>query len=88
MDIADYLIKPVQRLPKYSLLLKDMLRNTLASHRDHKNVQTALDTFGEVCSHNNEEMDRFIRENKLVELNRRFCKPIGAAMMMQGKSER
>lgn len=29
-------------------------------------------------------MDRFIRENKLVELNRRFCKPLG----MVGKSER
>ena len=54
-----------------------MLKNTLSSHRDYENVQNALNSFNEVCSHNNEEMDKFIRENKLLELNRRFCRPAG-----------
>lgn len=37
-DLSDFLIKPVQRLPKYILLLKDILKNTDPIHRDYQNV--------------------------------------------------
>ncbi|EAR98278.2 RhoGEF domain protein (macronuclear) [Tetrahymena thermophila SB210] len=74
-DLQDFLIKPVQRLPKYLLLLKDLFKNTLPSHQDYIHVQTAINEFNEVCSHNNEQMDKFIRDNKLIELHRKFCLP-------------
>lgn len=75
LDLQDYLIKPVQRLPKYILLLKDLEKNTIPIHRDFENVNLALESFNEVCMHNNEQMDKFIRENKLLELYRKFCLP-------------
>ncbi|KAL4495468.1 hypothetical protein ABPG72_020209 [Tetrahymena utriculariae] len=74
-DLQDFLIKPVQRLPKYLLLLKDLFKNTLPFHQDYVHVETAINEFNEVCSHNNEQMDKFIRDNKLVELHRKFCLP-------------
>lgn len=38
LDLEDYLIKPVQRLPKYVLLLKLLLKKTPNDHPDYKNI--------------------------------------------------
>lgn len=38
-----YLIKPVQRVPKYVLLLKDLLKNTSNIHCDYDNISKALE---------------------------------------------
>lgn len=38
-SFENYLIKPVQRVPKYVLLLKDLLKNTLNTHNDYKDIQ-------------------------------------------------
>jgi hypothetical protein len=35
MDIEDFLVKPIQRLPKYVLLFKDLLKNTDEDHPDY-----------------------------------------------------
>lgn len=35
LDIESYLIKPVQRLPKYVLLYKDLLKHTDKNHPDY-----------------------------------------------------
>ena len=32
LDLMGYLITPVQRLPRYKLLLEDLLRNTPEDH--------------------------------------------------------
>ena len=38
LDIESYLVKPVQRLPKYVLLLRDLLKHTDLDHPDHENL--------------------------------------------------
>jgi hypothetical protein len=38
MDLQSILIKPIQRLPKYVLLLKDLLKHTEKSHIDYGNI--------------------------------------------------
>lgn len=38
MNIDDFLIKPVQRLPKYELLFYDLLKNTEHEHPDYNNI--------------------------------------------------
>ena len=53
-DFIDYLIKPVQRLPKYVLLLRELKKNTPSDHADYVHVVNAIEKFDEVCSHNNE----------------------------------
>ncbi|XP_059700190.1 rho guanine nucleotide exchange factor 38 isoform X1 [Haemorhous mexicanus] len=42
MDLGSLLIKPVQRLMKYPLLLRELLNSTPASHPDHEALQRAL----------------------------------------------
>jgi hypothetical protein len=37
------LIVPVQRIPRYVLLLEDMVKNTWENHKDLPNLQLALE---------------------------------------------
>lgn len=45
LDLEDYLIKPVQRLPKYVLLLKLLVKKTEADHPDYLNITKLLEGF-------------------------------------------
>ena len=38
LDFNSLLIKPIQRLPKYVLLFKDLLKHTPEDHPDYKNI--------------------------------------------------
>ena len=42
---------PVQRIPRYVLLLKDFLRNTPEDHDDHGNVSKALADMQQVAAY-------------------------------------
>jgi hypothetical protein len=42
-NLESLLIKPVQRIPRYVLLLEDLLKNTWPSHRDYENIRSALE---------------------------------------------
>lgn len=45
MNLEDFLVKPVQRLPKYVLLLKDLLKHTDQDHPDCLNIKNSLEGF-------------------------------------------
>lgn len=56
MDLSSYLLKPVQRISKYSLLLQDMLRECeTGSHRGHERteIQAALEVIQFQLRHGN-----------------------------------
>jgi hypothetical protein len=38
-DLVSFLVKPVQRLPKYVLLYKDLLKHTDKDHPDYENIK-------------------------------------------------
>ncbi len=42
LDLEDFLIKPVQRLPKYVLLFKQLLKKTPNEHPDFHNIKRVL----------------------------------------------
>jgi hypothetical protein len=42
LGLDDYLIMPVQRVPRYVLLLRGVLKYTLPGHPDHEAVRTRL----------------------------------------------
>lgn len=42
MDMGSLMIKPIQRVMKYPLLLCELLNSTPASHPDHKALQHAF----------------------------------------------
>jgi hypothetical protein len=68
LDLEDYLIKPVQRLPKYVLLLKILLKKTPNDHPDYANIQKVLHCFEDVNSSNNEKLNKLINNFKLTQL--------------------
>jgi hypothetical protein len=45
MNLDDFLVKPVQRLPKYVLLLKDLFKHTEVDHPDYSLIKETLDNF-------------------------------------------
>jgi len=52
--IDDFLIMPVQRIPRYSLLLKELLKNTEEKHRDYGYIKQAFDKVSEIGTYINE----------------------------------
>ncbi|XP_046999743.1 intersectin-1 [Schistocerca americana] len=54
MPLSSFLIKPMQRITKYPLLIKKILEYTPADHPDHQNLQEALAKAEEFCRQVNE----------------------------------
>jgi FYVE/RhoGEF/PH domain-containing protein 5/6 len=51
MNLANYLILPVQRLPRYEILLEGLKRYTAEEHVDYPNIIAALDKVKELNQH-------------------------------------
>uniref|UniRef100_A0A8C1Z4M3 Intersectin 2a n=1 Tax=Cyprinus carpio TaxID=7962 RepID=A0A8C1Z4M3_CYPCA len=54
MPLSSFLLKPMQRITRYPLLIKNILENTHPTHADHANLKAALDQAEELCSQVNE----------------------------------
>lgn len=66
-SLESILIKPVQRIPRYNLLLEDLLKNTPADHADHPNIQKALGKMKEVADHINKSVQQQENLRRLME---------------------
>lgn len=53
-ELSAFLIMPIQRIPRYKLLLEDLLRHTLPGHREHNIINIALRKIGEIATWLNE----------------------------------
>lgn len=54
--IKHYLLKPIQRIPQYRLLLQDYKKNLPPGHPDEKDTETALKIVSDVAEHANNTM--------------------------------
>eukprot|EP01132_Coremiostelium_polycephalum_P007427 gene7427-9129_t len=54
LDLYSYLIMPIQRIPRYLLLLKELLKYTPTNHQDHSMLQNAKENMKRVADHVNE----------------------------------
>ncbi|XP_058612265.1 intersectin-2a isoform X2 [Onychostoma macrolepis] len=54
MPLSSFLLKPMQRITRYPLLIKNILENTASTHADHTNLEAALEQAEELCSQVNE----------------------------------
>jgi hypothetical protein len=68
MDISDYLITPIQRLPRYMLLLTEMTKVTPTEHPDFVNLHTALDNIREVTDYVNASLKNNDKLKEFTEL--------------------
>ena len=72
LDWNSQIIKPVQRLPKYVLLFKDLKKNTDGSHPDYCSIELCLKKFEEINHENNAKMNSCLKQMKLEELDNKF----------------
>lgn len=54
MPLSSFLLKPMQRITRYPLLIKNILEHTAESHADRAPLREALDRAEELCSQVNE----------------------------------
>ncbi|XP_059258318.1 FYVE, RhoGEF and PH domain-containing protein 6 isoform X3 [Mustela nigripes] len=68
LALKHYLLKPVQRIPQYKLLLTDYLKNLLEDSGDYRDTQDALAIVIEVANHANDTMKQGDNFQKLMQI--------------------
>lgn len=68
LSLQSYLIKPVQRICKYPLLLKELLNDTDTDHPDYEALVEAQKKVSEVANFINEETRRAEKARKLLQI--------------------
>ncbi|XP_062855724.1 FYVE, RhoGEF and PH domain-containing protein 6-like [Trichomycterus rosablanca] len=74
LAVKHYMLKPVQRLPQYQLLLSEYLKNLDEGSPEFNNAEAALNIVKEVASHANETMKQGDNFQKLMQVQ---CSLIG-----------
>ncbi|KAM5253935.1 intersectin-2 isoform 4-T6 [Hipposideros larvatus] len=54
MPLSSFLLKPMQRITRYPLLIRSILENTPENHVDHSSLKLSLERAEELCSQVNE----------------------------------
>lgn len=68
LDLQSLMIMPVQRIPRYSLLLKDLLSKTSQHHKDYENLKKALGMINETADFINKKMKEYENFLKVQEI--------------------
>jgi hypothetical protein len=72
--LQSYLIEPIQRIPRYKLLLEELIRNTEEDHPDYANLGVALASVAEVALSVNNEIKKQEIRMKLIDKHNLFTK--------------
>ncbi|XP_043364120.1 intersectin-1 isoform X4 [Dermochelys coriacea] len=54
MPLSSFLLKPMQRVTRYPLIIKNIIENTPENHPDHSHLKHAMEKAEELCSQVNE----------------------------------
>ncbi|KAM8973268.1 FYVE, RhoGEF and PH domain-containing protein 6 isoform 2-T2 [Pelodytes ibericus] len=68
LALKHYLLKPVQRIPQYRLLLTDYLKNLSTESSDYSDTQAALTVVIEVANHANDILKQGDNFQKLMQI--------------------
>ncbi|XP_031788464.1 FYVE, RhoGEF and PH domain-containing protein 1 [Nasonia vitripennis] len=68
LSLAHHMLSPIQRLPRYELLLKDYLRNLVKDNPDYEDTKKALELVSTAANHTNEAMKKIDKFKKLLEI--------------------
>ncbi|XP_037622851.1 FYVE, RhoGEF and PH domain-containing protein 6-like [Sebastes umbrosus] len=72
LALKHYLLKPVQRIPQYRMLLTDYLKHLSEDSDDYKDTQAALEIVKEVANHANDIMKQGDNFQKLIQVQCRL----------------
>jgi len=68
LDITSYMIMPVQRVPRYLLLLRELQKYTPSSHAHFPSIEAAMSKISKIASHINEQTRSAENAMALVEI--------------------
>lgn len=68
LDLVSMLIQPVQRLPRYEMLLKELLKHTPSTHVDYENLVEAIERIKELNEYVNERKRQTDNRNFIIKL--------------------
>ncbi|XP_046746019.1 FYVE, RhoGEF and PH domain-containing protein 1-like isoform X1 [Diprion similis] len=68
LSLAHHMLSPIQRLPRYELLLKDYLKNLAEDSPDYEDTKRALELVSTAANHTNEAMKKIDKFKKLLEI--------------------
>ncbi|KAF9334895.1 hypothetical protein BG006_001300 [Podila minutissima] len=90
LDFQSYLMLPVQRIPRYRMLLEGLLRHTPEDHPDHRKLETAFRSMEKTANFVNETIrqhemfgEMVNLQSKIAGLNERLIIP-GRALLKRG----
>jgi hypothetical protein len=72
MDISSFLVMPVQRIPRYQLLLQEVLKNTPRGHHDFADLENSLKIVVNVANHLNNQRKYKEAQTRVVSVTRRL----------------
>eukprot|EP00002_Diphylleia_rotans_P006816 TRINITY_DN1622_c0_g1_i1.p1 TRINITY_DN1622_c0_g1~~TRINITY_DN1622_c0_g1_i1.p1 ORF type:complete len:473 (+),score=71.92 TRINITY_DN1622_c0_g1_i1:111-1529(+) len=72
LDLQSFLIMPVQRIPRYTLLLEDILKHTESNHPDHPGLVQALKQVREVATKVNDAIREQENRNRILDIHIQF----------------
>ena len=70
--LPSFLIMPIQRVPRYSMLLSETLKRTTEDHADHGPLERALALIKEAATFNNEMIRARENREKIQEVEARW----------------
>lgn len=70
-DLDSFLILPVQRIPRYNLLLTELIKHTWTDHMDYDNLKKSLEKIQQVASYMNERKREAETLSKMIEIQNR-----------------
>ncbi|MCJ8735189.1 hypothetical protein PDJAM_G00244130 [Pangasius djambal] len=72
LTLQHHMLEPVQRIPRYELLLKDYLKKLPSDAPDRKDAEKALDLISTAANHSNAAIKKMEKMNKLLEVYERL----------------
>jgi len=76
LPLHAFLIKPVQRICKYPLLLRDIMKKTPDDHSDLGNLKKAAEKIETIVDFVNEEKRKFEKKQRSIEINAMMKPPL------------
>merc|ERR1719230_119683 len=73
-NLQSYLILPVQRIPRYVLLLQDLLETTPSDHEDYPNIKNALREMESLGDYINENKRHHEQINQILDIQAKLQK--------------
>jgi phosphoglycerate-specific signal transduction histidine kinase len=70
LDLPAHLIQPVQRMPRYQLLLRELIKHTDKEHVDYKNIEEALQKAQDMNVAINKKKKELEHRNKIAAVER------------------